>query len=556
MNAGTGHHANSSFELRENNVSSLVEKNGALYPDKTAVKWVSSETCKNWRDYLPIPHESITYKAFAERSARLARGLKNAGIGKGDRVIILLPISLELYLALGALMRIGATAVFLDVGAKEQLDASAHQTEPKALIGAETIFATVPMLNAIPLKIVVGPHSAKCCVEFSILRETEDDTPIEPVFPDAPALITYTTGSSGVPKGIVRTHAFLVAQHNALTQCIPYLETDIDLPTFPIFLLNNLACGIASVLPAINLAVPSERDAPMLTGQMRSEEVTCCTFAPGLLARVTEYCQRHRIELPHLRRVVTGGAPTDKDIVRMLKTVAPQAAVFVIYGSTEAEPISLIEADELLRDTSVGKGVNVGTIVRELKYKFIKIHRGDIELDDQGWQKWMIPEGELGELVVSGPHVCQDYYKNPAAFKRNKIKDAHGRVWHRTGDVGLLDESNRLWIAGRVHNVILREKTYLFPLHAETLLKTLGFVNQAAYVGIDDETLGERTCVTISLRRGFGVENPMHYLGQIHALFKMHELPVDEIRIFDDIPMDSRHHSKVDYGKLKKMLGG
>jgi len=555
VTARTGHHANGSFELRENNVSSLVEKNGALFPDRTAVKWVSSETFKNWHHGLPMPHESITYQAFADRSARLARGLKDAGIGKGDRVIILLPISLELYLALGAIMSIGAIAVFLDVGAKEQLDASAHQIEPKAVIGTEAVFAAVLMLNAIPLKIVVGPHSAKCYIEFADLRETEDGTPIEPVFSDAPALITYTTGSSGVPKGIVRTHAFLMAQHDALIQCIPYSEADIDLPTFPIFLLNNLACGIASVLPAINLAVPSERDAPVLTGQMLSEKVTCCTFAPALLARVTEYCQQQRIELPHLRRVVTGGAPADKDIVRRLKTVAPQAAVFVIYGSTEAEPISLIEADELLRDTSVGKGVNVGKIVRELKYKFIKIYRGDIVLDDQGWQKWMVSEGEVGELVVSGPHVGQDYYRNPAAFKRNKIKDANGRVWHRTGDVGLLDESNRLWIAGRVHNVILREKTYLFPLHAETLLKTLGFVNQAAFVGIDDETLGERTCVTISLRRGFGTENLTQYLDQICALFKMHELPVDEIRILAEIPMDSRHHSKVDYGKLKKMLG-
>jgi acyl-CoA synthetase (AMP-forming)/AMP-acid ligase II len=209
-----------------------------------------------------------------------------------------------------------------------------------------------------------------------------------------------------------------------------------------------------------------------------------------------------------------------------------------------------------VRDESGGEGVNVGKIVKALGFKFIRIRRGDIELDEGGWEKLEVARGEVGELIVSGTHVCQEYYKNPAAFKRNKIKDAGGKVWHRTGDVGFLDENDRLWIVGRVHNAIFRENTYLFPVYAELLLKTLEFVNQAAYAGIEDAILGEKTCVAISLRHGFGIEDHKQYMAQIRALFNTHKLPVDEIRVLGEIPMDPRHHSKVDYAKLKEMLGG
>ncbi|MDH4231190.1 MAG: AMP-binding protein [Nitrospirota bacterium] len=555
VNESSVNHVPGSGELRENNVNSVLEKNAALFPDRAALKWVCSETFKTWDSLLPLPHESITYQDFAGLSARLARGLKGAGIKKGDRVIIFLPMSLELYLTVCAVMRIGAISVFLDVWTKKQLDASAHQAEPKALIVPETVLSAFPALNAIPLKIVAGQHSQKNYTAFSSLFDTPEDTYIEPVSPDTPALITYTTGSSGVPKGAVRTHQFLAAQHHALDQCIPYLETDIDLPTFPIFSLNNLACGITSVLPAITLATPSEKDARILVSQMLSEKVTCCTFAPARLARVTEYCHLNRIDLSHIRRVVTGGAPADKEVLRGLKAIAPGALLLVLYGSTEAEPIASIDADELLRDTSARAGVNVGKIVRDLEFKFIRLHRGDIELDEQGWGKWELPHGEVGELVVSGPHVCREYYRNPPAFQRNKIKDAGGKVWHRTGDVGFLDEHDRLWIAGRVHNAIFREKTCLFPVYAEILLKTLEFVRQAAYAGIEDEVLGEKACVIISLRHGFGIENRGQYREQILALFKTHKMPVDEIRIVGEIPMDPRHHSKVDYAKLKEMPG-
>ena len=240
--------------------------------------------------------------------------------------------------------------------------------------------------------------------------------------------------------------------------------------------------------------------------------------------------------------------------MKSFKAIAPAAEILVLYGSTEVEPIAHIEADEMLRDESTREGVNVGRISEDLEYKFIKIWRKNVELGKNGWHDWEVEAGKAGELVVSGSHVCENYYNNPEAFKSTKIKEANGKIWHRTGDVGLLDEQGRLWLVGRVHNTIVRANEYLFPVYAEILLKRLEFVRQAAFLGIEDLKLGERACAAFSLKEGFNPGNTQQYVNEAARLFKENKIPVDEVRMVEEIPMDPRHHSKVEYSKLREIL--
>ena len=125
-------------------------------------------------------------------------------------------------------------------------------------------------------------------------------------------MITFTTGSSGTPKGANRTHRFLAAQHYALHSNIPYEEGDVDLPVFPIFSLNNLAEGVATVIPGFDVGVPSEIDVPALLAQFKACGVTCTTLSPSLLNRLSSFCLKNNIKLPDIRRVVTGGAPVSR----------------------------------------------------------------------------------------------------------------------------------------------------------------------------------------------------------------------------------------------------
>ncbi len=544
--------------VKDNNVISFLDKHAQLFPQKIALQWVTRKILQVWDSTSNLIYESITYKDLVGKINAVSGGLKKIGIGKGDCVIIFVPLSVELYVTMFAVQRLGAIAVFLDSWArKDHLGICAQVVQPKTMISFEKAFelcAAVPELANIQIKIVVGSHEKNYTGDLESLLKSSDLADIEPVEPNDTALITFTTGSSGVPKGANRTHKFLAAQHRALDKEIPYEGNDIDLPVFPIFSLNNLAGGVTTVLPAIDLAAPSDKDAAIIINQIFSCKITCCTVSPSIFVNIAEYCGKNNIILNGLRRVVTGGAPVSKDNVKNFKAIAPAAEILVLYGSTEVEPIAHIEADEMLRDESKREGVNVGRISEDLEYKFIKIWRKNVELGEKGWQEWEVETSKPGELVVSGSHVCENYYNNPEAFKSTKIKEASGKIWHRTGDVGLLDGQGRLWLVGRVHNTIVRANEYLFPVYAEILLKRLDFVRQAAFLGIGDSKLGERTCAAFSLKEGFNQENVQQYTDEIVNLFKENKIPVDEVRIVKEIPMDPRHHSKVEYSKLKEIL--
>ena len=176
----------------------------------------------------------------------------------------------------------------------------------------------------------------------------ENYCPVAPVEKEHTALITFTTGSSGTPKGADRTHRFLAAQHYALNRHLPYVEGDVDLPVFPIFSLNNLAAGVNTVIPAIDVGTPSDRDSLILMAQMKSQNVTCVTLSPGLLNGLSKYCLDNKITLPGLRRIITGGAPVSRDDTKRIKSVCPNAEILILYGSTEVEPMGHISASEML----------------------------------------------------------------------------------------------------------------------------------------------------------------------------------------------------------------
>lgn len=549
-----------------NNVITYMEKHLQEFPDRVALRWANRESLKQWDgDPLkPIAHDQITYKSFAARINSFAKGLLDIGITKGDRVIIFLPMSLDMYTAMFAVQRIGAIAVFLDSWARSHhLGASADCVNPKAMISFKMAFdlvEQVPEFKSMPIRVLYGPGD-KYTHKFEDLLKPEA-SPIAPVESEFTALITFTTGSTGKPKGANRTHRFLSAQHHALSHVIPYTEKDKDMPAFPIFSLNNLASGVTTILPALDLAAPSDKDSAILASQILHENINCTTLSPSMLVGLARFCKEKKILLKGLRRVVTGGAPISKDDVKAFYDIAPQTDLWILYGSTEAEPMAHIEGRDMLKESQVTdpdiieEGVNVGHISEDIDFKFIRIKDGPVELDAKGWQAVEVPNGEVGEFICTGDHVCRDYYNNPDAFKTTKIMDSQNQVWHRTGDLAYIDKDKNLWIVGRVNNAIERAGKYLFPVRAEVLLKRMAFTYRCAFLGIEHKDLGQATYAIIELkseidRNTFDFQNAKN---QIQAVFTKNRIPVDEIKFVQSIPMDPRHHSKVEYKVLRDQL--
>jgi acyl-CoA synthetase (AMP-forming)/AMP-acid ligase II len=477
-------------------------------------------------------------------------------------------MSVAMYGSMLAVQRLGAISVFLDSWARrDHLGATAACVEPKGMISHRAAFELVrdlPEFADMRIHVIGGPgHDGTFAARVEELMATTATAPVAPVESEHTALITFTTGSSGTPKGANRTHRFLAAQHRALARVIPYEPGDRDLPAFPIFSLNNLASGVTTILPALNLAQPSARDGALLVCQLLHENITCTTLSPSMLNGVSRFCLDQGIELPALRRVVTGGAPISRDDVRDFARIAPNAEIWVLYGSTEVEPMAHIEAQEMLAvpmpsdPEIVEEGVNVGHIDESLEYKFLRIVRGDIDLARTPWSELEVPTGEVGEFVVTGDHVCRDYWNNQDAVRVTKIIDEHGRVWHRTGDLAYRDALGHLWIVGRVHNAVERGGRYYFPVRAEVLLKRVPGVRQGAFLGLADPHLGERNTVAIELSQGSaGSAAAATAAAEVRRLFAKNGIPIDELHVVGHIPMDPRHHSKVEYGALRERLAG
>ena len=552
---------------RENNVVSFVERHAAADPGRAIFRHVPRETLASWDGEQSLVHEDTTFGDFAAAVRHLAAGLARHGLSRGDRVLLFLPMSVAMYAAMTALQRLGVIPVFLDSWARRgQLGAAARVTQPRAIISFDQAFAALagePDLETVPLRIAAGPTSQECTAQLEELLVTEDEAEITPVAAGHTALITFTTGSSGEPKGADRTHGFLAAQHYALDACLPYGDEDVDLPAFPIFSLNNVAAGVTTVIPALDVGAPAERDAAVLLAQMRTCSVTCITVSPSLFNGLSSHCQRHSQELSGLRRVVTGGAPVSRDDLGRFAAVAPGASILVLYGSTEVEPIAHIEGREILDSPApdagdpelVEAGVDVGTIHPALRHRFIRISREPVTIASASdWAALEVPPGEPGELIVAGEHVCGGYFNNPQAGVRAKIRDPDGTLYHRTGDLGYLDERGHLWIVGRVHNAICRDGRWLFPVRAEIALRKLPFARAAAYLGLPDTALGERCVCAVQVGDGEADEPPPVWRSEVERILARNGLPADEIHFRADLPMDPRHHSKVEYDVLRRQI--
>lgn len=549
----------------EYNVVAFLREHALTAPDKIALRWVTPEAMLAFNGDVSTKFatQEINFQDLYLLIERLAKGLVDLGLRSGDRVILFLPMSLEMYATMFAIQYIGAIAVFLDSWARSsQLGASARCVAPKAMISHKQAFdliAGISELDNIHLRIIAGSgDDGSYSARLEDMLASSGSMPMAAVNPDDTALITFTTGSSGDPKGANRTHRFLRAQHAALKDVVPYENADTDIPAFPIFSLNNLASGVTTVLPAIDLARPHEHDAAALASQITRESISCTTLSPSMLNALSGFCLRNAIKLTSLRRVITGGAPISRDNVSDFSEIAPMAEIWILYGSTEVEPMAHIEAKEMLalenrQDTEViEEGVNVGHIAHGLKYKFIRPCKTEINFKGLKWNEWEVAEGEVGEFIVSGDHVCANYYNNDAAFYRTKIRDQDGTVWHRTGDLARLDERGYLWIVGRVHNMISRQGHHFFPVKAEILLNRCAFVRKGAFLGLADPCLGERTAAVVEFSPGY--QDQEAGIREILRLLHKNRIVVDSLYAVNEIPMDPRHHSKVEYSLLRRKI--
>jgi acyl-CoA synthetase (AMP-forming)/AMP-acid ligase II len=297
------------------------------------------------------------------------------------------------------------------------------------------------------------------------------------------------------------------------------------------------------VLPDFDPRRPAEIRPAVILGQMRAASVTTASGSPAFFERLCEHVLATGETLP-LQAFFTGGAPVPPELARTFARCC--AGAQVLYGSTEAEPIAALPAQELVQRTEAGGGIGLcaGTPIREIELLIARPTDGPIALGAGGWSEWRQTGGEPGEIVVTGPHVLAGYLDNPEADRENKVRDGD-RVWHRTGDGGFLDDQGRLWLTGRVKHRVRRAGDTWWGLPVELRALSVPAIAHAAYLGLPDPRLGQRAVLC--------VEIPPAAMGpatERELVAAAAPAPVDQVIALERIPRDPRHASKTDMDAL------
>jgi acyl-CoA synthetase (AMP-forming)/AMP-acid ligase II len=511
------------------NIAERLLERAALHPDRLAIV---------------EPGRRILFGELAGRVTAFSSELRRRGIRPGERVLLFVPMSVRLYVALLGTLHAGAVAVFVDAWAdRRRLEAAVRAARPRAFVGtlkAHLLRLVSPAIRAIPVHLVAGQDVGA--------GRARQDSPA-PTTADTTALITFTTGSTGRPKAAARSHGLLWAQHEALAAHLGLDERDVDMPTLPVFVLNNLACGVTSVLPDFDPRRPAEIEPAAVLEQTRRHGVTSSSGSPAFYEKLCGWCAARGERLP-LGALFTGGAPVLPPLARLLASLEGTAA-HVVYGSTEAEPIAGITARAMVQaldEHGTRGGLCAGLPVPQIDLRIVRAHDGPLELGPAGWSGWELPSGDPGEIVVGGPHVLPAYLDDPDSDRANKIREG-ARVWHRTGDGGWLDRGGRLWLMGRVKQRVRRDGRTWWPLPAEIAAMEEPGVAHAAYLGQADPAHGERAVLCVEAVGGTLSAEQRGSLARRVAPW-----PVDEVVALSRIPRDPRHASKTDAEALRAKL--
>jgi len=262
-----------------------------------------------------------------------------------------------------------------------------------------------------------------------------------------------------------------------------------------------------------------------------------------------------------VRRVYTGGGPVLPELLERVKPVLPNADMIAIYGSTEAEPIAHAHGSDVLAkraDLRAHGGIWVGREVPDTDVLLVRPTHDVIAVEDGATiADWAVADGTAGEVLVAGAHVNQAYYRNPGAFSENKVRDEHGRVWHRTGDMARRDADGSLWLLGRLAGELRIGGRVMYPLEVETPMTDMPEIAMAALCQPRFEGAGrefKNAAAVIAVEPSPGYTRAQARDAAMACIQRLGLVAHVEVRTLAKIPVDKRHGTKIDVEALRSKL--
>jgi 2,3-dihydroxybenzoate-AMP ligase/mycobactin salicyl-AMP ligase len=445
----------------------------------------------------------LTYSELRDKVDRLALGLMHLGIEKGDTVLLQLPNWAEYVYAYFALQKIGCIPVLLISGYK-QLEVShlGVLTEARAWIVPDR-YRKVDYLSFIgevrrknpQLRQVISVRAEKGKEGFTASLEglmergatpsgRREMTRRKPKATDV-AHIIPSGGTTGLPKGIPRTHNDYICNVEYLHKAWEMNIKDVSLVVVPVG--HNLALlnVVGAVLMAYKLVLLDSTKPEDICGTIEREKVTYMPTVPSVVRRILESERLHDYDLSSLKKISAGGEPSAPDLIR---------EVYKQLNCTYINEFGMSEG--LLCRTGLTDDIETicNTVGKPCcPYERIRVLNGTGKV---------LPPNHEGELVTKGPGIFAGYLKNPEEIEKSFLRGG----FFRTGDRARMDRSGNLKITGRTKDIIIRGGENISPALVEELLCSHPGIADAAVIGMPDNELGEKVCAYVRLTEGVKIE--------------------------------------------------
>ena len=537
------------------NVGQLLTRAANVWPDHPAVAVPKG---RGWHH--------VSYQALEEDSNCLAEGLSWSGVVPGQKVALMVPPGIDFVALVFALFKARANIILIDPGiGKKNLIRCLEEANPETVIGiAKAQVARWLYRRHFPNvrhNFVVGKQRWPGCISIELIRRRYQHAKYElNGHPKTdPAATIFTSGSTGPPKGVEYSHQNFIHQAIEVRDQFNIQPGGADVSGFPLFALFNTGMGMTTVFPKMDFTRPADVSPPRFIEAAKYWKADQAFGSPALWNTVSRWCEANKKKMPSIQRAFSAGAPVPAHVLqRVKKMIAPEGEVYTPYGATEALPVACNSASVVLSETGAatdaGKGVCVGRKFPGIEWKVIEISDQPIGTLDDATE---MPAGQIGELIVKGPVVTKRYVTRTEANALAKISEGP-EFWHRMGDLGYLDATDRFWFCGRKsQRVISRQQTW-FTVPCESIANTHPAIYRSALIGLP----GKDTCTPMLVVEPWPEHWPktddrkQRLVNEILGLISKHEitLGIHEVRLMKQLPVDIRHNSKIFRERLAEMM--
>ena len=496
------------------------------------------DTARNHPDRVAVRHEgqSITYRDLNIRCNQLANGLKKSGLTAGDHCMVMMPNSIQVIIIYYALAKLGAVIVPVSfLFKKHELMHILSDAKPKAFIGAEPYLSEIlPAMKTAHeprFKFAIGARKSSVFLELSSAFSYQDDIEMHPVPDDESLTILYTSGTTGVPKGVMLTHGNHASEARILSKMRGKLDPEVVvIGVLPLYHIYGITSVInVSIYLGCTIELLTHFDPEKVIEIAQTEKQTIFFGVPTMYNRLIQVASQNPPQNPSLKFCVSGGASLPVEFLHRFEKLL-NTKIFEGYGLTEA-PVCVENPYG-----SVTKPGSIGLPIPEFSAKVI---------DNEGNE---LPPGENGELIIKGPGVMKGYLNRPEDTSKT-IQDG----WLHTGDIARQDEDGYIYIVDRKKDLVIRGGYNVYPREIEEVIYQMPEILEVAVFGVPHDDFGEEVAAVVVLQQGAQIEP-----DEIREFVKQRVAPYKYPRIIQIVPdmLPKSGTGKILKKEIRKKFGG